>query len=198
VLFFDYQVFISLRVRFKPLTSETFLILITLWRTSKLGHSSISYRVCHRFRLTNRDDYFRVDFDHFWIECRFLEAAGVVENIGLSLKGLKQATIGKFSLSKSVKRSALIKAVLRKMRKTRQMFFDIYSGWAWRGYRRPEGGQEGRRLRHHLQVTRSCSSRSGKSKVVFKWRHIYGFVQDFVATEAMSIFYKKKLNNREI
>jgi len=23
------------------------------------------YRVCHGFRLTKRDDYFRVDLDHF-------------------------------------------------------------------------------------------------------------------------------------
>ena len=28
-------------------------------------HQSI-YKVCHGFRLTTRDDYFQVNFDHFW------------------------------------------------------------------------------------------------------------------------------------
>ena len=28
--------------------------------------TDILYRVCHGFRLTNGDDYFWDDFDHFW------------------------------------------------------------------------------------------------------------------------------------
>jgi len=36
-------------------------------------------RVCHELRLLNRDDYFLVAFDYFWIECHFLAA-------GFSLK----------------------------------------------------------------------------------------------------------------
>ena len=43
------------------------------------------YRVCQVFILTKRDDYFWVDFDHFW-RAPFLEAAGAVAKIGLSLK----------------------------------------------------------------------------------------------------------------
>ncbi len=31
----------------------------------------LSYRMCHGFRLTNWDDYFKVTFDHFWIEHHF-------------------------------------------------------------------------------------------------------------------------------
>jgi len=42
--------------------------------------------VCHGFKLTEQDDYFWVNlFDHFnW--ALFLEAAGAVLKIGLSLK----------------------------------------------------------------------------------------------------------------
>jgi len=29
-------------------------------------------RVCHRLRLIKKDDYFLVNFNHFWIECPFL------------------------------------------------------------------------------------------------------------------------------
>jgi len=36
-----------------------------------VGKKSVLYRVCHEFRLTKRDDYFRVDYDHFWIEQYF-------------------------------------------------------------------------------------------------------------------------------
>jgi len=59
--------------------------------------------VCLGFRLRKREDYFWVDFDHFFNRAVFLEAAGAVLKIGLSLN---QTTIGKFSLPKSVKRSA--------------------------------------------------------------------------------------------
>jgi len=33
-------------------------------------------KVCHGFRLTKRDDYFWVDFDHFWIERYFWRQLG--------------------------------------------------------------------------------------------------------------------------
>ena len=39
-----------------------------------------SYRVCHRFRLTNRNDYFGVNFDHFWIKQYFWGSLGSLEN----------------------------------------------------------------------------------------------------------------------
>ena len=34
------------------------------------------YRVCPRFRLTKRDDYFWVNFDHCWSEYHFLRQLG--------------------------------------------------------------------------------------------------------------------------
>ena len=33
-------------------------------------------KVCHGFRLTKRDDYFRVNFDHFWINHHFIRQLG--------------------------------------------------------------------------------------------------------------------------
>ena len=45
-----------------------------------------SWWVCHGFRWTNCDDNFWVNFDHFWSEYHFFEAAGAVAKIGLSLK----------------------------------------------------------------------------------------------------------------
>ena len=46
---------------------------IPLWRfsVSKFPPNS-NYRVCHGFRFTKRDDYFRVTFDHFWSKRHFL------------------------------------------------------------------------------------------------------------------------------
>jgi len=40
-----------------------------------------SYRVCHGFRLTKRNDYFWVDFDHFWIEHYFWRQLGIIDNL---------------------------------------------------------------------------------------------------------------------
>jgi len=55
------------------------------------------------FRFTNRDYYFWVDFDHFWIEQFFWSQLG--KNWKLAW-AWNQSTIGKFSLPKSVKDSA--------------------------------------------------------------------------------------------
>ncbi len=33
--------------------------------------TKLNYKVCHRFRLINQDDYFGIDFDHFWIKQYF-------------------------------------------------------------------------------------------------------------------------------
>ncbi len=44
---------------------------------------STFYRVCHGSRLTKQDDYFWVDFDHFWIERHFFEAARAVVTISI-------------------------------------------------------------------------------------------------------------------
>jgi len=30
-----------------------------------LSYKNLSYKVCHGFRFTKRDDYFQVNFDHF-------------------------------------------------------------------------------------------------------------------------------------
>ena len=57
------------------------------------------YRMCHKFRFTKQYDYFRVDFDHLWIERHFFEAAGVEVEIGLSLNITE---LPKLSLSTSV------------------------------------------------------------------------------------------------
>lgn len=46
----------------------------------------VTYKVCHWFRLTSRENYFWVNFDQFWIDCRFFEAAGAVVKIVSSLK----------------------------------------------------------------------------------------------------------------
>ncbi len=39
------------------------------------------YRVSHGFRLTKQDDYFWVDFDHFWSEHHFWGSWGSSENL---------------------------------------------------------------------------------------------------------------------
>jgi len=51
------------------------------------------------FRLKKRDNYFWVNFDHFWSKQCFFEAAVVVVKIGTSLK---QITINKFKQIKLV------------------------------------------------------------------------------------------------
>jgi hypothetical protein len=61
---------------------------------------NLSYRVCHGFKLTNRDNYFWVDFDRFYIEPRFLRLLG--EYLKLA-RALNRTTIRKFSLPKPVK-----------------------------------------------------------------------------------------------
>jgi hypothetical protein len=45
-----------------------------------------SFQLFHRFGSEQQDDYFQVNFDHFYSKCYFLEAAGAVAKIGLSLK----------------------------------------------------------------------------------------------------------------
>ena len=47
---------------------------------------ALDYRVCHGFRLTKRDDYFWVTFDHFWSKHHFFEAAGALVEISSSLQ----------------------------------------------------------------------------------------------------------------
>ena len=58
------------------------------------------YRVCHGFRLTKRDDYFQVNFDHFWSEHHFLRQLG---QYWKSAWAYKIWTVTKLSLPKSVK-----------------------------------------------------------------------------------------------
>jgi len=55
--------------------NETFLMLRGIWSLKKqvkyfVNHTLqwIYNRVCHEFRLIQRDDYFWVNFDCFWIE----------------------------------------------------------------------------------------------------------------------------------
>jgi len=47
--------------------------------------SRINYRVCHEFKLTKRDDYFWVVFDHSWSKHHFWGNWGSIKN-GSSLK----------------------------------------------------------------------------------------------------------------
>ena len=58
----------------------------SLLRTAKI----VFYRVRHGFRLINRDDYFRVDFDHF---LSFFVSLWAVEKIGLSLSKFNQVKL---------------------------------------------------------------------------------------------------------
>ena len=60
--------------------------LYNWWCTCILAYYAIRYTMCHGFRLMKQDFYFWVDFDHFWSENHFFEAAGAVIEIGLSLK----------------------------------------------------------------------------------------------------------------
>ena len=57
-------------------------------------------RVCHGFRFTTRDDYFRVNFDHFQIEHNFIRQLG---QYWKSARAFKIQTATKLSLPKSVK-----------------------------------------------------------------------------------------------
>ncbi len=63
------------------------------------------YRVCHEFRLTKRDDYFRVDFYHFWIKHYFWRRLGQYWKLAWALN---RTTIWNLSLPKSMKRSIQI------------------------------------------------------------------------------------------
>ena len=49
-------------------------------------HLKYLYRVCHGFRLTKQEDYFRVNFDHFRSKLCFFRQLGQVASIGLSVK----------------------------------------------------------------------------------------------------------------
>jgi hypothetical protein len=60
----------------KLITSKVNFIFQSILITTKYR-----YRECHGFILTNRDDYFWVDFDHFWIEKYFARQLwGSIEN----------------------------------------------------------------------------------------------------------------------
>ncbi len=87
-------------------TTNTFLFVLThsglFYFDLKSSRWSIRiYRVCRKFRLTKRVDYFWVNFDHFWIK-QYFWISGSVMKIDSSLK---PNHLGKFSLPKSVKRS---------------------------------------------------------------------------------------------
>ena len=58
------------------------------------------YRVCHGFRFTTRDDYFRVDFDHFWSKQHFLRQQGQLWKTAWAYELL---IVTKLSLPKSAK-----------------------------------------------------------------------------------------------
>jgi len=60
------------------------------------------YRVCHGLRLMKQEDYFWVNFDHFWIEHYFWRLLGQYWKLS---PAQNQTTIRKFSLPKSMKRS---------------------------------------------------------------------------------------------
>jgi len=45
----------------------------------KVHHRVDSIKMCHRFRLTKRDDYFQVTFCHFWNKCYFWDSWGLLK-----------------------------------------------------------------------------------------------------------------------
>ena len=58
------------------------------------------YSVCHGFRFTTQDDYFWVNFDHFWIQRHFIRQLG---QYWKSAQAYEIRTATKLSLPKSVK-----------------------------------------------------------------------------------------------
>jgi len=48
--------------------------------TSSIPPARSTYRVCHRIRLSKRDDYFWVNIDHFLIEQCFEGSWSSIEN----------------------------------------------------------------------------------------------------------------------
>ncbi len=56
----------------------------SLWISGE--HQLSLYRVCHGFRLTKRNGYLCVNFDHFLNRASFLKAAGALLKIGSSIK----------------------------------------------------------------------------------------------------------------
>jgi len=70
-------------------------------------------RVCHGFRLTKCDDWFWVDFDHFWSNCQFFEAAGSAVKIGSSLKPNQHMQIYLFRTCETLSTFIFFKALLK-------------------------------------------------------------------------------------
>jgi len=67
------------------------------------------HRVCQGFRLTKRDIYFWVNFDHFWIEQYFWRQMGHYWRLA---RAGNRTTIGKFSLPKSVECSVVTTIII--------------------------------------------------------------------------------------
>jgi len=63
------------------------------------------YRVCHGLRVTKWNDYFRANFDHFWIKHCFLRKLRQKWKL---IQALNQTTISKFCLPEYVKCSVQI------------------------------------------------------------------------------------------
>lgn len=68
----------------RPDFSSLSTMLSASSRLAKLFH------LCQSFRLANRDDYFRVSYDHFRKEHHFLRQLGQLKKIRSSLKPKKQ------------------------------------------------------------------------------------------------------------
>ncbi len=91
----------------------------------------------HRFRLTKQDDYFWVDFDHFWIEQYIWRQLRPYWKLA---QAENRTTIGKFSLPKSVRHSlglngTWLSNILPKFLFWRDLSLtDRYPNWLWRPF----------------------------------------------------------------
>ena len=72
------------------------------WSHESWNKMDTLYSVCHAFRLTKQDDYFWVNFDHFWSEHHFLRQLG---QLWKSAWAYKLQILAKLSLPKSLKPS---------------------------------------------------------------------------------------------
>ncbi len=70
-----------------------------------------TYIACYGLRLTKRDDYFLVTFDHFWRNCHFMKQLGQYKKLA---RAYNQTTKIKFNLSKFVKRPVSTPGYTRK------------------------------------------------------------------------------------
>ena len=92
----------SLSTRSLPFSTGGSLAKRLVWQPGSYWRQRVNifYRVCQGFRLVKWDDYFRVNFDHFWSGPPFLRQLG---QYWKSARAYKIQITTKLSLPKSVK-----------------------------------------------------------------------------------------------